>query len=203
MFELDSKEDVPIEDKKPSPKLFALVEEWTENYIKSTELPVKILKLAEREGISKDDIRKVIEEALIKRGLSERRIREVLPEELKYSSKVRLKPKQIAALSAAKVKPTIKYLENTIKNLEDTIKSKDKELELKIEPNQDQEVPKPGELEEINKVNFPEPSQDPTRIHSWKINIEKLDLAMDSVAREFPKLKNRGWKLVKITIEAL
>jgi hypothetical protein len=54
------------------------------------------------------------------------------------------------------------------------------------------------------ETTFPEPTpEDVTRTYSWKVNIEKLDLAMDSVAREFPKLKNRGWKLVKITIEAL
>jgi hypothetical protein len=56
---------------------------------------------------------------------------------------------------------------------------------------------------EMDKTNFPEPEQDITKIFSWKVNIENIELAVKSVASEFPKLKNRGWKLVKITIEAL
>lgn len=85
---------------KVSPVLTDLVNEWADCYIKSTELPTKILKLAKEEGLDKAEIRLLIVEALQKRGLSERRIREVMPEKLKEMSKANIR-KSNAALSAA------------------------------------------------------------------------------------------------------
>src|SRR6185503_2127401 len=65
-----------------------MINNWADGYIKSVELPIKILEEGEKEGLSKQDIRKIVEKALVARGLSERRIREVLPPELKDSSKI-------------------------------------------------------------------------------------------------------------------
>jgi hypothetical protein len=89
-----------IKKVKASPVLTDLVNEWADCYIKSVDLPVKILKLAKEEGLDKTEIRLLIVEALQKRGLSERRIREVMPEKLKEMSKAN-KPKLDAAESAA------------------------------------------------------------------------------------------------------
>lgn len=89
--------------KKASPVLTDLVNDWADSYIKSIELPVKILKLAADEGLTEIEIRNMIEAALLKRGLSERRIRQIMPEKLKDLRKITdksLKNKD-AAISAA------------------------------------------------------------------------------------------------------
>ena len=80
---------------KPSQELISLVNNWADGYIRSIELPIKILEVGEKEGLSKQDIRKIVEDALVARGLSERRIREVLPPELKDSTKIH--PRHLSA----------------------------------------------------------------------------------------------------------
>lgn len=89
--------------KKASPVLTDLVDDWANSYIKSIELPVKILKLAEDEGLTETEIRNMIEAALLKRGLTERRIRQIMPEKLKDLRKVTDKSmkNKDAAISAA------------------------------------------------------------------------------------------------------
>ncbi len=73
---------------RPSEELMSLVNNWADGYIKSVELPIKILEIGERDGLTKHEIRKVVEDALTTRGLSERRIRQVLPAELKDETKI-------------------------------------------------------------------------------------------------------------------
>lgn len=100
--------------KKASPVLTDLVDDWANSYIKSIELPVKILKLAEDEGLTEIEIRNMIEAALLKRGLTERRIRAIMPEKLKDLRKITdksLKNKD-AALIAASSNISISELED-------------------------------------------------------------------------------------------
>ena len=85
----------------PSPVLIDLIEKWADSYMKSMEVAVKIIRLGEETGIDKLQIRELIEAALLRRGLSERRIREIIPRELKYSSKTRENVENFAALSGA------------------------------------------------------------------------------------------------------
>ncbi len=54
-----------ITNKKPSAKLLALVNEWADHYIKSTELPVKIMEQAKIEGIDNSIIKDIIAMTLI------------------------------------------------------------------------------------------------------------------------------------------
>jgi len=77
-----------IKKSKASTVLTELINEWADSYIKSIELPIKILKLGQDEGLSKTEIRNLVDAALLKRGLSKRRIREVVPEELKDLAKI-------------------------------------------------------------------------------------------------------------------
>src|SRR6185436_985376 len=124
--------DTPNVNKKPSARLLALVNEWADSYIKSTELPVKIMEQARIEGIDNHIIREIIVTALTDKGLSERRIRQVMPEELKDSYKTTdkaLKNKD-AAISAAYDSKNV--LSPPVDNGAD--KEKDWEEEYKREP---------------------------------------------------------------------
>jgi hypothetical protein len=85
----------------PSPKLLGMVNDWADAYIKSVDLPDKIATLALSEGLTQKEIRDLVVTALSRRGLSDRRIRQVLPAELKYLSKVRENNGIFAAQSAA------------------------------------------------------------------------------------------------------
>lgn len=92
--------------KKASPVLTDLVNDWANSYIKSIELPVKILKLAADEGLTELEIRNMIEAALLKRGLSERRIRQIMPEKLKDLRKITdksMKNKDAALIAASEL----------------------------------------------------------------------------------------------------
>lgn len=82
-------------EKQPSPELLSLIKGWTDSYIKTIDLPGKILEQAQKEGFTKAEIRTMIEGALVNRGLGERRIREIIPKELKEVSKMRsVRPKE-------------------------------------------------------------------------------------------------------------
>ncbi len=85
----------------PSSKLLGLVNDWADAYITSVDLPYKIQTMALSEGLTQKEIRDLVVVALSKRGLSDRRIRQVLPTELKYLSKVRENNELFAAQSAA------------------------------------------------------------------------------------------------------
>jgi len=90
----------------PSKKLLDMVNDWADAYITSVDLPVKILELATKEGLNKQEIRKIIDTALLSRGLTQRRIRQIMPDELKFSHKITdksLKNKD-AEISAAYIK---------------------------------------------------------------------------------------------------
>jgi hypothetical protein len=100
---------------EPSDELKKLIEEWATCYIKSIDLPIHILKQAQDEGLTKAQTKKLIVEALTKRHLSDRRIREILPTELKDLSKTRKSNIDFAAESAAKEDVE---LEAELKNME-------------------------------------------------------------------------------------
>lgn len=89
-------------DKSPSPNFINMVEEWADSYIKSVELPPKIIEAAKKEQLSPKTVRETIENVLRHRGLSERRIAQLIPAELKNPLKITKKPASSAALIAAK-----------------------------------------------------------------------------------------------------
>ena len=200
--------------KSPSPELLSMVKEWTDSYIKSVDLPVKILEAAEKEGLTKSEIRKIVEEALVKKGLSERRIREVLPAELKDQTKVHPKP---AALSAAKPDKT-KEFEEEIKRQQETIRQNEEALEeekrqrLQLEEalrQSEQFVPATklqteGEKaeEEYKKDTEAQPKDDMNSV-SWRSGTADTKKLIESITREIPSLRNRGWKTVEITMRAV
>lgn len=203
-----------VELKEPSPELLSLVNEWADSYIKSTDLPVKILEAAEAEGLSKGQIRKIVEEVLVKRGLSERRIREVLPTELKDQTKVHPKP---AALSAAKPDKT-KELEDELKRqkeiaqqkAEEAAEEKRQRLQLEEALHQTKQFVQANKLddegakieEEYKKEKAAEPTYDMSSV-IWKTGIADTKIVIESITREIPKLRNRGWKTVEITMRAV
>lgn len=76
-----------------STTLLNLVESWADTYLNSSELVKKILIQAHEEDISNDKLRTIIEQALTKKGLSDRQIRRALPDELKNQNMVRNSPK--------------------------------------------------------------------------------------------------------------
>src|SRR5215510_9662506 len=76
-------EDIQPVDKNPSIEFINLVQEWAESFIKSSELPSKILELGQKEGLDNKTIREAIESALTKRGLSKDRIIHLIPSQLK------------------------------------------------------------------------------------------------------------------------
>jgi len=110
--------------KQPSQELTEMVNDWADGYIKSTELPIKILEAAEKEGLSKQEIRKIVEDALLKRGLSDRRIREVLPAELKDSTKIHPSTQTPRRPSAAKPIDKTKELEDELKRQKEIAEQK-------------------------------------------------------------------------------
>lgn len=77
-----------------SSELTQMVETFADNYIRVTsgELAQKILEKARAEGLSDNQIRQLIEAALMKRQLKERAIRQALPKELKRGYTVKPKP---------------------------------------------------------------------------------------------------------------
>jgi hypothetical protein len=102
-YAVTSKDTMKVSNKKPSSHFLSLVDEWADSYIKSVELPAKIIEEAKKEDLEDKVVREAIESALKKRGLSTRRIRQLIPDELKDQSKISTRFKELrdAAQSAA------------------------------------------------------------------------------------------------------
>ena len=191
------------ENKIPSPELLSLVNEWADSYIKSTELPVKILEAAQAEGLNKQQIRKIVEDVLVKRGLSERRIREVLPSELKDMTKTNIRNSN-AALSAASPEQAedddVEFLKKRLAKYVD-----DSRLKEVIIENKEKEI---GQLQEaLKKTSFepateykppppfqwPEPDEDNTFVFK--------DITFDAFRLKLGPLKAGGNTKINVYLE--
>ena len=78
-----TEDNYPDDNKKPSQELLTEIEVFTEHHLNSIQAADEIIKLAEKEGISKKQLRKLIEKSLHKRGLKRAQIYAALPHELK------------------------------------------------------------------------------------------------------------------------
>jgi hypothetical protein len=95
-----SEDDSQLQNKNASIELVQLIDEWADSFVKSRQLVLTIIEQAQKEDISSFQLRIMIEFALKKRGLKERQIRNLMPSELRDSSKIRVVD-DFAALSAA------------------------------------------------------------------------------------------------------
>jgi len=76
-------DSIQSQDKSPSKEFLALVDKWADSYVKSKELPTRIMALARKEGLSDHVVRREIESALRARQVSEAYILKVMPAQLK------------------------------------------------------------------------------------------------------------------------
>jgi len=90
---MNSQDNVQSKNLNASEELKNLIEQWANTYMKSSELVNKILEKAKEEDVSTLILRDLIEYALRKRGLSESRIRRLVPPELRDTNKIRLAAK--------------------------------------------------------------------------------------------------------------
>jgi len=215
-------------DKKPSDVLMNLIKGWTDSYIKSTELPVKILEQAEKEGFTKAETRTMIEIALVNRGLSERRIRQVLPEELKEHSKVRAPSlrQSTAAKDPDNDEPSeaekkfneqlnedvpVTHIEDMKRNLPvEQVVAKGEQAQ-----DADDEGDLPPEIQAIaKKVDTPTFTKEYTNMDTcvFRMGLKKgiqtpeegmLREMTEYVTKQFPFMRQSGWKTIEVTIRVV
>jgi len=202
-------EGTSIEDKNDSELSNIRLSEKVENMIEDLnklhgQSKVKILELIEsmkQDGLKDREIKKVLFNKV--KFFSRATLYNALPQELKREyTKPLPKTINIGTAKVIDVEPTKEQSDHDW-HYEQGEKEEER-MEKIEESKREADLAEAEYRKEKEKINFPEPDQqDNIRTCTWKVNIENLHLAMDSVAREFPKLKNRGWKLVKITVEAL
>ena len=206
--------------KKPSKEFLAMVDEWADSYVKTSELPSKIIELGKKEQLPDDIVRREIESALRVRHVSERRIRQLIPQELKKLQMVREKPAKIAATSAAnppQERETI-TLRHPIVESEDEegegLESENEFLREEVAQLKDaikklQTFPKAAEL--VSSEPQPTMTKEDPDINTvqFKLSLssgkdylkQRMTDFSQQVLRELPQLQRRGWRWVRVTIE--
>jgi hypothetical protein len=189
-------------DKKPSANFIKMVEEWADSYIKSTELPIKIMQEAKMEDLSNAVVRQTIEDALRHRGLSDRRILQLLPSELKNSSKTREKIKEFAATIAAnpidpkserstdEFNPNINEENVPITTIDKPLLKNSPPVETQTEPDYEAEYRKETEGK-INSLDTEPP---------FRLAILDTEKSTAEFMRQISKLKGRGWKIIEVQV---
>jgi hypothetical protein len=131
---VNTNDSISSENLNASTELQDLIEEWITNFTKSSELVKAILEQAEKEGIDKITLRTLIAAALKRSGLKDRRIREILPKELKLEYQYRNPLASNTAKSAViDDKKVIVVLDAAGNNTEVVEKKKERENDNKEE----------------------------------------------------------------------
>jgi hypothetical protein len=194
--------DTLSRDKKPSKEFLALVDEWANSYIKTKELPNKIIELAKKEGLSHAVVRAEIEAALRVRQVSERYIAQLMPSELKD-------PVKVSAAKSAATRTIIPKQNNTeeeYKHPEEWNPTPPPRQEKPVEEivakgAEEDEMDLPPEMQAIAaKVQQPEEDINVVILEERVVLVEKdLSKARDLVMRQLMQLKGRGWHIVELS----
>ena len=166
-----------------------MVDKWADSYVKSKELPTRIMALAKKEGLSDDRVRREIESALRARDVSEGYIRQVMPAQLKRQYPSERKPVaksvQSTNMPAALPKPS-----NTEDHKHEKMiqirNDEDAEMEAMAQ-RYEQRVPA-AQGDDLNTYVLPN-----------RLALFKVDESAKMVMRDLSKLKAEGWKVVELT----